>query len=70
MRAELKIVRPEDVEERIPVERLIPHWVGPPPDVRRVNEALGAKDMLINILFFEPGVRSKPHSHAHEQVLD
>jgi quercetin dioxygenase-like cupin family protein len=63
------IVQPIDVQERIPLEQSIPRWVGPPADVRRVNEALGTRDVLINYLFFEPGVRSRPHTHSHDQVL-
>lgn len=69
MTRELKIVRPEDVQERIPPERLIPRWVGPPADARRVSAALGTEDLVVNVLFFEPGARSRPHSHSHDQVL-
>jgi quercetin dioxygenase-like cupin family protein len=66
---DVKIVRPEDVQERIPDELSAPRWVGPTADVRRVNQALGTEALQINVLFFEPGVRSRPHRHSYDQVL-
>ena len=69
MPTEVRIVRAGDVQERIPFEQSAPRWLGPPADVRRVNEALGTDALLINYLFFEPGVRSRPHTHSYDQVL-
>ena len=64
-----KIVRPEDVTIRIPRAESLPRWIGEPADGRRVNQELGTDDVLINYLFFEPGVRSRPHTHSHDQIL-
>jgi quercetin dioxygenase-like cupin family protein len=38
-------------------------------DVRRVHEALGSRELLINVVYLLPGARSLPHSHSYEQVL-
>ena len=63
-----RIVRPEDVLQRIPPEVSAKRWSGS-ADVRRVHEALGAEELLLNVVYLEPGVRSLPHSHSYEQVL-
>jgi quercetin dioxygenase-like cupin family protein len=34
-----------------------------------MSEALGTDALQINVLFFEPGVRSRPHTHPYDQVL-
>ena len=60
-----RIVSPKDVEQRIGGGD---NWTGP-IDGRRVNEALGTSAVLVNWLSFEPGVRSLPHSHSHDQIL-
>ena len=64
-----KIVRPEDVQVRIPRNESLPRWIGEPADGRRVNQELGTDEVLVNYLFFEPGVRSRPHTHSHDQIL-
>lgn len=60
-----RIVSPEDIEQRIAAGD---KWTGP-IDGRRVNAALGTSAVLVNWLSFEPGVRSLPHSHSHDQIL-
>jgi quercetin dioxygenase-like cupin family protein len=43
--------------------------VGPPADVRRVNEALGTEAVHVNAVYLEAGVRSRPHTHSFDQIL-
>jgi quercetin dioxygenase-like cupin family protein len=70
MTSKARIVRPAEVEIRIPPAEAAARWVGgEPADGRRVSEALGTDELKINVLFFEPGVRSRPHTHSHDQVL-
>jgi quercetin dioxygenase-like cupin family protein len=38
-------------------------------EVRHVGKALDIDTMQINTLYFEEGVRSRPHSHDADQVL-
>ncbi len=68
-RQELRIVAPEAVEERVPTQLSQQRWVGTPPDVRRVSEALGTDDVHVNAVYLEPGVRSRPHTHRFDQIL-
>jgi quercetin dioxygenase-like cupin family protein len=68
MPEQIRIVKPEDVDERIPMELSATRWTQA-ADVRRVNEALGTDAIKINAVFLEPGARSLPHSHSFDQVL-
>ena len=61
------IIRAEDVPRA--TLRDPSHWIGPMADLRRVSEALGTDSLQVNVVFFEAGVRSKPHTHSHDQVL-
>jgi quercetin dioxygenase-like cupin family protein len=64
----VRILRPEDV----PAATLRggpSHWIGPTADLRRISEALGTTALEINVVYFEPGVRSRPHTHSQDQVL-
>ena len=36
--------------------------------VHSISKALGTEQMQINVLFFEPGARARPHSHEQDQV--
>jgi quercetin dioxygenase-like cupin family protein len=60
-----RIVRPEDA----------PHAPGRPTgftggtQVHRLAEALGTEQVMVNVLYFEAGHRSRPHVHPHDQVL-
>jgi quercetin dioxygenase-like cupin family protein len=63
-----RIVRPEDVEQRIPMDVSATRWTRA-ADVRRVSEALGTDALKINAVFLEPGARSLPHAHSQDQVL-
>lgn len=63
------VVRPANVQQRLAREVSAPRWAGVAPEVHRVSEALGTDELKINALFFEPGVRFRPHSHAYDQVL-
>lgn len=65
----LRIVRPEDVEQRVPANLSAQRWVGSPADVRRVNEALGTDALHINAVYLDAGSRSRPHTHSYDQVL-
>src|SRR6202035_5162129 len=62
-----RILRPEEVDPASGRDET--HWVGPLPDLRRLSEALGTDALQINVLFFESGVRSRPHTHPYDQVL-
>jgi quercetin dioxygenase-like cupin family protein len=37
--------------------------------VHSISKALGTEQLQINVLFFEPGARARPHSHEQDQVL-
>ena len=71
MAVEARIARPEAVEDRLvmdtPERRA--HWTGEPADVRIMHKALGTDQLLVNVLVFEPGVRSRPHTHSYDQLL-
>lgn len=63
-----RIIGPEDVPPAT-LRGGAGHWIGPMADLRRVSEALGTSALQINVLYFEPGVRSRPHTHSQDQVL-
>jgi quercetin dioxygenase-like cupin family protein len=63
-----KIVRAERVEQRIPAGLSATRWIGR-ADVHQVHAALGSEELLLNVVYLEPGARSRPHSHSYEQVL-
>lgn len=63
-----RIVRPEAVQQRIPSEVSATRWTAT-ADVRRVHEALGSDELQVNVVYLDPGARSLPHSHSHEQIL-
>jgi quercetin dioxygenase-like cupin family protein len=62
-----RILGSENVERS--AGRVAANWIGAPPDLRVMHEALGTEELKINVLYFEPGVRSRPHTHSHDQVL-
>jgi quercetin dioxygenase-like cupin family protein len=37
--------------------------------VHRIHDALGTDQVRMNVIFFEPGARFRPHKHPYDQVL-
>ncbi len=37
--------------------------------VHRISEALGTDTVSVNVLYFDPGARSRPHAHDSDQIL-
>jgi quercetin dioxygenase-like cupin family protein len=63
-----RIVRQDTAEPTIPAERLVSTFTGP-VTARRISAALGTEHVQVNVLRFDAGSRSKPHSHSRDQLL-
>src|SRR5579863_252436 len=50
-------------------ERGAPYFIGVPPAVRPIHQALGTGDFQVNVVSFEADTRSRPHVHTTDQVL-
>lgn len=37
--------------------------------VHRIHDELGAGEVQVNVIFFEPGARFRPHQHPYDQIL-
>jgi quercetin dioxygenase-like cupin family protein len=68
VRVSTPIVRIDQAEPMLGADLLALRYIGN-AEMRRVNEALGTMDVLLNAVFFEPGSRTKPHSHSYDQLV-
>ena len=62
-------VRFDTAEPTIPAESLKHVFIGGLPTARRISAALGTEHVQVNVLRFDAGTRSKPHSHSRDQLL-
>jgi quercetin dioxygenase-like cupin family protein len=46
-----------------------PEWFSGPVFVQSLNDASETKDLEILAVFFDPGARTKPHTHTTDQLL-
>jgi quercetin dioxygenase-like cupin family protein len=62
-------VRIDEAEPTVASVQAAPYFIGPPPVIRGVQQALGTDAFQVNALFFEPNTRSRPHLHRTDQLL-